>query len=75
MTEKTPDYLTDNTEWVLEKSPIKPSQQTVEHWLMVYKNAHEVGLIAQRQLELVDSLPSESKLFLTRKERRHPSPE
>ena len=45
-------------------------QKLVAHMRSVYKHAHEIGLMMQRQLEEMDALPDGSKLFLTRAERR-----
>ena len=53
--------------------PTEPSeyeQQTAAHWYLIYKDAHEIGLMAQRQLEALNALPDGRKLFLTRAERR-----
>ena len=61
MTEPKPTYQTE---------PSERDQQTAAHWYMIMKEAHEVGLLAQRQLESMNALPGGSKLFLTREERR-----
>ena len=45
-------------------------RQQAAHWYKIYKSAHEAGLIAQRQLEDLNALPDNKKLFLTRRERR-----
>jgi len=50
--------------------PTAPEHQTAAHWYMIMQQAHEVGLLAQRQLEGMNALPGGNKLFLTRKERR-----
>ena len=61
MTEPTPTYQTE---------PSERDQQTAAHWYLIMKEAHEVGLLAQRQLEAMNALPSGTRLFLTRQERR-----
>jgi hypothetical protein len=66
MTEPKPTYNTD---------PTAPEHQTAAQIYMAYKAAHEFGLALQRQLESMDALPSNQRLFLTRAERRHPPPE
>ena len=52
------------------KQPTEQDQQTAAHWYMIMQQAHEVGLLAQRQLEQLNALPDGKKLFQTRKERR-----
>ena len=50
--------------------PSEKEQQLAAKLYMIYKEAHEVGLMMQRQLEEMDALPDGNRLFLTRKERR-----
>ena len=61
MTEPEPTY---------QPEPSERDQQTAAHWYLIMKEAHEVGLLAQRQLEAMNALPSGTRLFLTRQERR-----
>ena len=51
--------------------PSEQEQQTAAKWYMIMQQAHEVGLLAQRQLEAMNALPGDNKLFLTRQERKH----
>jgi len=61
MAEQKPTY---------QPEPSQSEQQTAAHWYLIMKEAHEVGLLAQRQLEAMNALPSGTRLFLTRQERR-----
>jgi hypothetical protein len=61
MTEPKPTYNTD---------PTAPEHQIAAHWYLIMQQAHEVGLMAQRQLEQLNALPDNQRLFTTRKERR-----
>jgi len=69
MTEPTPTYQTDTPE------PPETEQQAAAFWYVTMQQAHEVGLMAQRQLEMMNALPEGHKLFLTRRERRNGPPE
>ena len=53
-----------------QQEPTEQEQQTAVHWYMIMQQAHEVGLLAQRQLEQMNALSEEQKLFLTKNERR-----
>jgi hypothetical protein len=55
-----------------QPEPSEQEQQTAAHWYMIMKDAHEIGLLAQRRLEEMNALPGDKKLFQTRKERRLP---
>ena len=66
MTEPTPAYQTE---------PSERDQQTAARWYMIMQQAHEVGMMARRQLELMNALPSENRLFQTRQEQRRERPE
>ena len=61
MTEPTPTYQTE---------PSEREQQTAARLYVMYKEFHEMGLNLQRQLEAMNALPSGTRLFLTRQERR-----
>jgi len=67
MTEPKPTYNAGR--------PSEQEQQTAAHWYMIMQQAHEVGLLAQRQLESLNALPDGQRLFLTRAERRFQPPE
>jgi hypothetical protein len=60
MTEPKPTYNTD---------PIVQDPQTIARLYLMMKEFHEMGLNIQRQLEAIDALPKERKLFLTKNER------
>ena len=53
-----------------DNQPTEQEQQTAAKWYMIMQQAHEVGLLAQRQLVEMNALPEDKKLFQTRKERR-----
>ena len=53
-----------------DNQPTEQEQQTAARMYMIMKDAHELGLMMQRQLEAMDALPDDKKLFQTRKERR-----
>ena len=62
--------MTDATNKTTKQLDAQLDSQLVEHWLNVYKTSHEIGLMAQRNLEMMHALPGDNRLFLTRKERR-----
>ena len=53
-----------------QPQPSEQEQQTAARLYMIYKEAHEIGLIMQRRLEDMNALPDGKRLFLTRTERR-----
>ena len=63
MTEPKPTYNA--------REPSEQEQQTAAQIYMAMLGAHEFGLALQRQLEAMNALPDDNRLFLTRKERRH----
>jgi len=62
--------MSDKQKPKFNPDPEAPEHQTAAHWYMIMKEAHEVGLLAQRRLEALNALPDDSKLFLTKNERR-----
>ena len=67
MTEPEPTYQTSE--------PSECEQQAAAHWYMIMQQTHEVGMMARRQLELMNALPSGNRLFQTRQEQRLERPE
>jgi len=64
VTEPSPQYR------VFISEPSEQEQQTAAHWYVIMQQAHEVGLLAQRQLQQMHALSDDGRLFFTRQERR-----
>jgi len=67
--------MTEPTQPTFNPDPTAPEHQTAALIYMAMKQAHEFGLVMQRQLEEMNALPENRRLFLTRQERRHPPPD
>ena len=53
-----------------QPQPSEREQQAAAQIYMAMKQAHEFGLMMQKQLEAMNALPDGKRLFLTRTERR-----
>ena len=54
----------------MDKAEDDEMVQTIARWWAIWKHAHEVGALAQKQLLVMNAISADQRLFFTKEERR-----